>query len=133
MSAALLAPAAAAAPGIPRGLPRSYRRALKRCAVIVAQLRSILLTDDEVLSDASCAPEWMPLAAMCALEPDDYRGAERLRDEFHAIILPAFRDEKEIRVAYARILSLLGEFLWIHAHRETPDAWLSVAQIRRGW
>jgi hypothetical protein len=103
-----------------------------RCAAILARIRKIL-GPGGVLGDADFSDEWLPLAAMYGLEPDHWRNARRLRDTFVAAILPDLRDEKQIRVQYARILALLNDYLWIWHHLGDPDSWPTVRQLEEDY
>jgi hypothetical protein len=110
-------------------LNRLHRRREAIQNAILARLRRILV-GNRVLSDAEIADEWQPLAAMLSLRAGQWGDAERLRDAFIAAILPELRDSKEIRVQYARIISLLNHFLHVHCTPYTDrDSWPTLAQI----
>lgn len=111
-----------------RNRQADHDAAVRRCAVILRRLRRILKRDG-VLNDASFAPEWEALAAMLALQPNDWHTAIHLRDRFATTILPELRDEKQIRVQYARVLSLLNDFVWIWLSVDARDSWPTVRQI----
>ena len=84
-----------------------------------------------VVSDANGCPEWPALASLDKL--NNVGDAEIVRDALVAAILrglqrPAIQGP-DVRVAYARILAMLVDYLWVAKHPYEREHWPSRYQI----
>jgi hypothetical protein len=81
--------------------------------------------DWHVVNDANGTPEWPALASLDKL--DNTMDATIVRDALIAAIIRGFREDRiqgpDIRVAYARILAMLVDYIWVAKHPYEPSQW----------
>lgn len=93
-------------------------------AFILDRIRKVA-SDWHVVNDANGEPEWPALASLDKL--DNAGDVEIVRDALVAAILrglqhPAIQGP-DVRVAYARILAMLVDYLWVARHPYERDQW----------
>ena len=106
---------------------RTYAASVALRAYILARIRKVA-KDQTVVSDATGSPEWPALVSLDTL--NNAMDAEIVRDALIAAIVRGLTDPRHfcvngphIRVAYARILAMLNDYLWIAKHPEERDQW----------